>query len=77
MYDRLAGTVVFVSQFPILSYSVEAISKYEQLLRQKLGVRANDLRMAAIALINDDIIVTRNVTDFSRVPSLRVENWAD
>ena len=77
MYDRLAETVVFVSQFPILSYSVEAISKYEQLLRQKLGIRANDLRIAAIALINDDIIVTRNVADFSRVPGLRVENWAD
>ena len=76
-YDRLARTVVFLSQFPILSYSIDAISNYEQLLRQKLGVRANDLRIAAIALNNDDIIVTRNVADFRRVPGLRVENWAD
>ena len=76
-YDRLARTVVFLSQFPILSYSIDAISNYEQLLRQKLGVRANDLRIAAIALNNDDFIVTRNVADFRRVPGLRVENWDD
>ncbi|MBC7818556.1 MAG: type II toxin-antitoxin system VapC family toxin [Planctomycetaceae bacterium] len=75
--DRLARTVVFLSQFPILSFSVEAISEYDRLPRNKLGVRANDLRIAAIALNNDDIVVTRNVTDFSRVPGLRVENWAD
>ncbi len=57
-YDRLALTVVFLSQFPILSFSMEAISEYERLLRSKLGVRANDLRIAAIALNNDDIVVT-------------------
>src|SRR5213593_4181269 len=44
-YDRLVRTVVFLSQFPILSYSIDAIANYEQLLRQKLGVRANDLRI--------------------------------
>ena len=75
--DRLARTVVFVSQFPILGFSLEAISEYDRLLRSKLDVRANDLRIAAIVLTSNDILVTRNVADFSRVPGLRVENWAD
>ena len=27
--------------------------------------------------INDDIVVTRNVADFRRIPGVRVANWAD
>ena len=76
-YDRLASTVVFLGQFPILGFSVDAIAKYEELRRLKLGVRANDLRIAAIALMHGATVVTRNLVDFSRVPELKVENWAD
>jgi tRNA(fMet)-specific endonuclease VapC len=43
----------------------------------KLGVRTNDLRIAAIALGNSAIVVTRNRVDFERVPGLQVENWSD
>ncbi len=34
-----------------------------------------DLRIAAIALQHDLTLVTGNTRHFSRVPSLRVENW--
>jgi tRNA(fMet)-specific endonuclease VapC len=34
-----------------------------------------DLRIAAIALANDLVLVTGNDRHFSRVPGLRVENW--
>jgi predicted nucleic acid-binding protein len=34
-----------------------------------------DLRIAAIALVNDLTVVTGNVRHFTRVPGLRVENW--
>jgi tRNA(fMet)-specific endonuclease VapC len=76
-YDRLTKTVVFLSQFPILNFTVEAIVKYEELLSLKLGVRANDLRIAAIALVENATVVSRNLSDFRRVPNLNVENWAD
>ncbi len=42
----------------------------------KLNVGKNDLRIAAIALENGAIVVTRNERDFRRVPGLAVENWA-
>ena len=42
----------------------------------KLNVRANDLRIAAIALENSAIVVSRNLRDFQRVPGLQVEDWS-
>lgn len=35
----------------------------------------NDMLIAAHALALDDILVTANVGEFSRVPGLKVENW--
>ncbi len=76
-YQNLVDTVVELNQFRLLSFTEEAIDRFETLRSQKLGVRANDLRIAAITLVNSATIVTRNVADFGRVPGLLVENWAD
>ena len=37
----------------------------------------NDLLIAAHALALDHTLVTANISEFSRVPGLRVENWLD
>ena len=76
-YAELAETVGYLGHFSILGFSISAIQEFERLRRLKLGVSGNDLRVAAIALVNDDIVVTRNVADFGRVPGVRIENWAD
>ena len=39
-------------------------------------IRTNDLFIAAIALANDCILVTRNTREFLRIPALRLESWA-
>lgn len=75
-YQSLADSVRFLARFPILSYTERAIARYEQLDAMKLNVRKMDLRIAAIALENGCIVVTRNERDFRRVPGLVVENWA-
>ena len=76
-YRNLVDTVVEPNQFRLLSFTEEAIDRFENLRTLKLGVRANDLRIAAIALVSGATVVTRNVADFGRVPGLLVENWAD
>ncbi len=43
--------------------------------RQGTPVGDADLRIAAIALVRNLIIVTANTRHFQRVPGLPVENW--
>jgi tRNA(fMet)-specific endonuclease VapC len=74
-YARLVGTVTNFAKLPIMPYSLAAIAKYDGLLRMKLNVRRNDLRIAAIALTHNATVVTANVRDFARVPGLLVEDW--
>ena len=34
-----------------------------------------DLKIASIALVNDALLITANLRDYSLVPKLRCENW--
>ena len=38
-------------------------------------ISANDMLIAAIALAYDCVLVTRNTSEFRRVPGLRIEDW--
>ena len=74
-YAELVGTVTNFAKLSILPYNLAAIARYEGLLRLKLNVRRNDLRIAAIARLAGATVVTANVRDFARVPGLLVEDW--
>ncbi len=75
VYRRLAENVQFLARIKILSFTEEAMIRYDNLRVRNLGIRAMDLRIAAIALEQGAILVTRNLRDFERVPGLTVENW--
>jgi tRNA(fMet)-specific endonuclease VapC len=75
-YRRLAEAVRLASDFPILLFNEAAIARFLTLTKLKLNVGKNDLKIAAIALETDLIVVTRNLRDFRRVPGLNVEDWS-
>jgi tRNA(fMet)-specific endonuclease VapC len=75
-YQSLADTITLLARFPILSFPVPTILRYEQLKAMRPNVATMDLRIAAIALESGCILVTRNARDFRRVPGLVVEDWS-
>lgn len=75
-YRRLAQNVRFLSRVRILDFDEAAVARYDDLRRQKLKVRKTDLQIAAVALENDATVVTANLSDFKRVPGLRIEDWS-
>ena len=49
---------------------------HSHLVRAGTLIGHNDLWIAAHALAEDLVLVTNNTREFSRVPDLRIENWA-
>jgi len=76
VYQRLAITVKLLASADVLSFTEAAIVGSERLVKLKLNVRKNDLRIAAITLEHGGILVSRNLRDFQRVPGLIVEDWS-
>jgi tRNA(fMet)-specific endonuclease VapC len=60
----------------VLPFTPRAVEGYLDLRRQlpRLGKMA--LSIAAIVLVFDGIVVTRNRRDFEQVPHLRIEDWS-
>lgn len=76
-YSRLQRRIEFFADWLILSWDSDAVSSFIRLRSQGIRIGTQDLRIAAIALAHDAILLTRNSVDFGKVPELRFENWLD
>lgn len=74
-YAKLEATLEFFKNVRSLGFDEYAINYYEDLIRQRIRIGTQDLRIAAITLSMDGILVTRNRKDFEKVPNLRLEDW--
>jgi tRNA(fMet)-specific endonuclease VapC len=74
-YKKLQVTFDSLKSFNVLKFTAEAQKLYTNLLHQKIKVGRQDLRIAAIALSVNGILVTRNNRDFCQVPNLVLDNW--
>ena len=71
---------VVLASFPVLDYDREAATWHAR-ERARLSTAGRtppfvDGQIAAIAYVNDLILVTANVSDFENFQGLRVQNWA-
>jgi tRNA(fMet)-specific endonuclease VapC len=74
-YARLHELFQDFGDRPVLEFGAEVASRYEQLRRSKVRIGAMDLKIAAIALAHDALLLSRNLRDYQKVPGLRVEDW--
>ncbi|WP_375496799.1 type II toxin-antitoxin system VapC family toxin [uncultured Nostoc sp.] len=71
-YVNLQATLEFFKNLRSLEFDEYAINCYEDLIRQRIRIGTQDLRIAAITLSVNGILVTRNRKDFEKVPNLRL-----
>jgi tRNA(fMet)-specific endonuclease VapC len=74
-YAHLRQHVLNYSKIPIVGFDGAAALAAATLQKSKLRLGTMDIRIAAIALTNDALLLSRNLRDFRRVPDLRVEDW--
>lgn len=74
-YVRLGQLFKVLSDWEIVPFDQQAADRFTGLRRQHGRTGTMDLKIAAIALANDALLVTANLRDFSVVPKLRCENW--
>lgn len=69
----------FFAPFETLSFEDKAAGYYgiiRSLLQKAVTpIGANDLFIASIALAYDLVLITRNRSEFLRVPGLKIESW--
>jgi tRNA(fMet)-specific endonuclease VapC len=75
-YAGLKTALLDLQGLNILDFDSTAQTCYTDLLRQKIRIGRQDLRIAAIALATHATVVTRNHCDFSQVPGLLLEDWS-
>ncbi len=74
-YTKLWDTLDDFKNLNILKFDQNAFTIYTEFFRPRIRINTQDLRIAAIVLANNAILVTRNKQDFSQVPGLVQEDW--
>jgi tRNA(fMet)-specific endonuclease VapC len=59
----------------ILLFDDAAATLFQDLRRAKVRIGTMDLKIASIVLVNDAVLLTRNMSDFCQVPGLKAEDW--
>ena len=75
-YSLLLESLDLLSQFLLVSYDQASENHFQQLRSSRLRVGTQDLKIAAIALANKVVLLTRNRRDFAQVPGLVLADWS-
>ena len=74
-YSRLQRLLREYQLRDVLPYDDAAAAVFTSLQRQRIRAGSMDLRIGAITLTCDALLISRNLHDFKRIPNLRVEDW--
>ena len=76
-YRRFLHSLLGFPKLTILPFDDEAANRFTALQNQRIRIGTMDLKIAAISIAHDALLLSRNLVDFEKVPGLRVENWLD
>jgi tRNA(fMet)-specific endonuclease VapC len=74
-YAMLGGVARDFATNTVLSFDAAAGFVLDGLVAQRIRVGTMDLRIASIALSQGLILLTRNTSDFAKVPGVQFQDW--
>jgi tRNA(fMet)-specific endonuclease VapC len=74
-YKQLNKQLTNYCAIPILEFDEPAAQEFQRLKKAYPRLGTMDLKIAAIALVNQAILLTRNSSDFGQIVGLRTEDW--
>jgi tRNA(fMet)-specific endonuclease VapC len=72
-YQELLRLFAFFARWQVVSFDERAASAFQDIRAQRIGTM--DLKIAAIALVHDALLLSANLRDFQQIPNLQVANW--
>lgn len=76
LYAQLKRQLQNYCRVAIVDFDDRAAQELLRLQKSRVRVGTMDLKVAAICLAHDATLLTRNLSDFSRIPGLKVEDWS-
>ncbi len=74
-YQKLHWFLESYRNTQVLDFDEKAAMEFQKLKSQKIRVGTMDLKIASIAISNNAILVSRNLSDFEQIPNLSVQDW--
>ncbi|MFN7247960.1 MAG: type II toxin-antitoxin system VapC family toxin [Microcystis sp.] len=74
-YRRLEKHLANYRTIPIVGFDEKAGQVFQELRVTYPRLGSMDLKIAAISMVNQAILLTRNLSDFGQIAGLRAEDW--
>ncbi|MDB6139529.1 MAG: hypothetical protein JWO94_2601 [Verrucomicrobiaceae bacterium] len=76
-YQRLHACIDTLGKLSLLPFDQEAATIFQALAQAYPRIGRMDLKIAAICITHDALLLSRNLGDFAQIPGLHVANWLD
>ncbi len=74
-YKQLKRQLTNYCTVPILEFDELAAQEFQRLRKLYSRLGTMDLKIASVALVNQAILLTRNLSDFRQITGLCIEDW--
>lgn len=75
IYKQLKKQIENYCSIPIIDFDAYAAQEFQSLKKSYPRLGTMDLKISAIAIVNNATVLTRNISDFGQIPNLRIEDW--
>lgn len=74
-YGELESLRLMYQKFSVWQYTPEAEAVFQVWVQNGIRISSQDLRIAAIAVTNGAVVLTRNRRHFEKIPGVEFDDW--